>query len=62
MQNIHINVIVRLPRRRRGNSQGEERFLATTADKQTHSHDTDYSNHPYIYIYIRMGKTLVKTI
>ena len=30
-----MNVIVRLPRPRSGDSQGQERFLAPSADKQT---------------------------
>ena len=38
--NSPVNAIVRLPRPRSGDSQGQETFLAPYADKQTHNHDT----------------------
>ena len=36
-----LNVIVRLPHPRSGNSQGQETFLAPFADNQTHNYDTE---------------------
>ena len=39
------NVIVRLPHPRSGYSQGQETFLAASADKQTRNYDTECSNH-----------------
>ena len=47
--NLPVNAIVRLPHPRRGDSQGQETFLAPTADKQTSNYDTECSNyHPSI--------------
>ena len=40
-----MNAIVRLPHPRSGGSQGQETFLAPSADKQTRKYDTDCSNH-----------------
>ena len=45
--NLPVNAIVRLPYPRSGDSQGQETFLASSADKQTHNYDTKCSNqHP----------------
>ena len=42
-----MNVIVRLPHPRSGDSQAQETFLAPSADKQTRNYDTECSNqHP----------------
>ena len=38
--NLPVNAIVRLPHPRRGDSQGQETFLAPSADKQTRIYDT----------------------
>ena len=35
-----MNAIVRLPHPRSGDSQGEETFLAPSADNQAHNYDT----------------------
>ena len=43
--NLPVNVIVRLPHPRSGDSQGQETFLAPSADKQTRNYDTECSNH-----------------
>ena len=43
--NLPINVRVRLPHPRSGDSQGQETFLAPSADKQTRNYDTESSNH-----------------
>ena len=43
---IPVNAIVRLPHPRSGDSQGQQTFLAPSADKQTHNYDTECSNHP----------------
>ena len=43
--NLPVNVIVRLPYPRSGDSQGQETFLAPSADKQTRNYDTECSNH-----------------
>ena len=40
-----MDVIVRLSHPRSGDSQGQETFLAPSADKQTHNYDTECSNH-----------------
>ena len=37
---LPVNVIVRLPNPRRGDSQGHETFLAPSYDKQTRSYET----------------------
>ena len=43
--NLAMDVIVRLLHRQSWNSQGQETFLAASADKQTPSHDIECSNH-----------------
>ena len=43
--NLPVNAIVRLPHPRSGDSQGQEMFLAPSADKQTRNYDTECSNH-----------------
>ena len=37
--NLPVDAIVRLPHPRSGDSQGQETFLAPSADKQTHNYD-----------------------
>ena len=44
--NLPVNAIVGLPDPRSGDSQGQETFLAPSADKQTRKY-----MEPYIYIY-----------
>ena len=39
--NKPVNVIVRLPHPRSADSQGQETFLAPSADKQTCSYETE---------------------
>ena len=48
--NLPVNVTVSLPHPRSGDSQGQETFLAISADKQTCNYDTECSNHhpPYL--------------
>ena len=43
--NLPVNAIVRLPHPRSGDSQGQETFLALSADKQTRNYYTECSNH-----------------
>ena len=43
--NLPVNVIVRLLHPRSGDSQGQETFIALSADKQTRSYETECSNH-----------------
>ena len=43
--NIPVDVIVRLPHPQSGDSQSQETFLASSADKQTHNYDIERSNH-----------------
>ena len=38
--NLPVNAIIRLPHPQSGYSQGQETFLAPSADKQTRNHDT----------------------
>ena len=46
--NLPVNVIVKLSHPRSGDSQGQETFLAPSADKQTRNYDTECSNqHPF---------------
>ena len=44
-RNLPVNAIVRLPHPRSGDSQGQEKLLAPSADKQTRNYDTECSNH-----------------
>ena len=39
------NDVVRLPHPRSGDRQGQETFLAPSADQQTRNYDTECSNH-----------------
>ena len=43
--NLPVNVIVKLLLPRSGDSQGQEVFLAPSADKQTRNYDTECSDH-----------------
>ena len=43
--NLSVNTIVRLPHPRSGDSQGQETFLAPSADNQSRNYDTECSNH-----------------
>ena len=43
--NLPVNAIDRLPHPRSRDSQGQETFLAPSADKQTRNYDTECSNH-----------------
>ena len=58
--NLQGNAIDRLPYLRSRDSQGQETFLALSAEKQTHNYDTKCTNlylciiYIYIYIYIYM--------
>ena len=49
--NLPVDVIVRLPHPRSGDSQGQETFLAPSADKQTRNYDIECSNIMIIYHY-----------
>ena len=42
---LPVHATVRLPHPRSEDSQGQETFLAPSADKQTRNHDTECSNH-----------------
>ena len=58
---LPANVIVRLPHPWSGDSQGQEMFLAPSADKQTHSYDTECSNHHLPLLILRsMGLSCSK--
>ena len=50
--NLPVDVIVRLPHPRNGDSQGQETFLAPSADKETFLAPSADSIYIYIYIYI----------
>ena len=43
--NLPVNVIVKLPNPRSGDSQGQDTVLAPSADKQTRSYDRECSNY-----------------
>ena len=51
--NLPVSDIFRLPRPRRGDSQGQETFLAPSADKQTCNYDTECI---YIIKYVYLCK------
>ena len=55
--NVPVNVIVKLPHPRSGDTQGQETFLAPSADKQTRNYDTECSNH-YLHLSILRSKGL----
>ena len=55
--NVPVNVIVKLPHPRSGDTQGQETFLAPSADKQTRNYDTECSNH-YLHPSILRSKGL----
>ena len=55
--NLPVNAIVRLPHPRSGDSQGQETFLAPSADKQTRNHDIEcYKNYVNIMVTSVKGK------
>ena len=56
--NLPMDVIVRLPHRQCGDSQGQETFLAPSAYKQTRNYDIEYSNH-HIHIYTSERNSVV---
>ena len=47
---LPVNAIVRLPRPRSRDSQGQETFLARSADKQTRTYDTRVLKPPSLSI------------
>ena len=49
-----MDVIVRLPHPWSGDSQGQERFLAPSAEKQTHNYDIECSNHHPLLSNVRL--------
>ena len=55
--NVPVNVIVKLPHPRSRDTQGQETFLAPSADKQTRNYDTECSNH-YLHLSILRSKGL----
>ena len=62
--NLRVDVIVRLPHPWGGDSQGQEMFLAPSADKLTRNCDIECSNHhpslSTLYVYICKGMFLEK--
>ena len=55
--NLLVNAIVRLSHPQSGYSQGQETFLAPSADKQTCNYDTEYSNHHPSLSALRSGSS-----
>ena len=47
--NLLVNAIIRLPHPRNRDSQGQETFLAPSADNQTNNYDAECSNHHPLY-------------
>ena len=45
--NLRVNAIVRLPHPRSGDNQGQQTFLALSADKETCNYDTKVLKQPY---------------
>ena len=52
--NLPVDVIVRLPHPGSGDSQGQERFLAPSAEKQTRNYDIECSNHHPLLLNLRL--------
>ena len=48
--NLPVNAIVRIPHPRSGDSQGQETFLAPSAEKQTRNYDTRVVKPPSLLI------------
>ena len=48
-----MDVIVRLPHRRSGESQKQESFLAPSPDEQTRNYNIECSNHDHSLLTIR---------
>ena len=57
--NLHVNVIVRLPHPRSGDRQGQETFLAPSANKQARNYDTECSWLTISFCYGSFSLTLV---
>ena len=53
-KNLPVDVIVRLPHPRSGDTQGQETFLAPSADKQTRNYDIECSNHHPLLSNVRL--------
>ena len=51
--NLPVNVIVKLPHPRSGDSQSQEMFLAPSDDKQTCNYDTECLNHNLLLSILR---------
>ena len=49
-----MNAIVRLPHPRSGDTQGQETFLALSADKQTRNYDTSVLKPPSLSINLKV--------
>ena len=48
--NLPVNAVVRQLHPRSRNSQGQETFLAPSADNQTCNYETEYSNQPPVAV------------
>ena len=48
-----VNAIVRIPHPRSGENQGQETFLAPSADKKTRNYDKKSSNHHHSVLTLR---------
>ena len=44
-RNLPVDIIVSLPHRRIGDSQGQETLLGPSAEKTTRNYDIEFSNH-----------------
>ena len=51
---LPVNTIVRAPHLRTRDSQGQENFLAPSADNQTRNYDTEHSNHHPFLLTLRL--------
>ena len=52
--NLPVNAIIRLPHPRSGDTQGQETFLALSADKQTRNYDTSVLKPPSLSINLKV--------
>ena len=57
--NLRVDVIVRLPHSRNGDSQGQKTFLAASTDKQTSNYDIECSNH-HLSLAKRLSRSKMK--
>ena len=59
---LPVSDIVRLPHPGSGDSQGQETFLAPSADKQTRNYDTEGSKQPSVPMVYMLAKYISQKV